>query len=228
MQRAILQMFFLVAFYLLSFPGFSSGITLGAGATLNLGDGQLSLNCTDFNIVSGASVFLQQGILSGVRDIHNSGLLDADAGRVSLGGDWQQSGELAAGSSSVAISEDCGRSTTTLGGSSRFYDFSVNVPVARSLVFPTGERQYVAHELTLRGSASGLLILRSASPGQFGVLDLAAGGIQDIRFVDVADNLAPGQPLAPGPPANFDSVDSGNTPGWFGQDASFIFSDQFE
>ncbi len=190
-------------------------VSIGAGGTLALGGGTLSTGCADVT-VAGTST-LASGILIGVRNLVVSagGLLDAGSGVIGISGDFGQFGTFTPGTSRFASSDGCGSVSTTLSGSSAFYDFAVTTAGGRSLIFPPALTQNVVHALTLSGSAGNLLAIRSVNAGQAGLLDLAAGGTQSIAYVDVKDNHATGQPLAHGAPTSFNSVDSGDSNGWF-------------
>lgn len=190
-------------------------ITVGAGSTLALGSGTLNGGCADVAVTG--TMALANGALSGARNLSVSadGLLDAGSGAIGISGDFSRFGTFIAGTSSVVSSDGCGSASTTLSGSSEFYDFAATTASGRSLIFPPALAQSVVHALNLSGSAGNPLAIRSTSVGQAGLLDLAANGSQVIAYVDVKDNHASGQPLAPGTPASFHSIDSGNSNGWF-------------
>ena len=82
-------------------------------------------------------------------------------------------------------------------------------------MFPAGQTQAVAHALAFTGAAGALVTIRSNSAGAAGNLALAGGATQTIDYVDVADNHATVQPIAPGPAASFHSVKGSNSNGWF-------------
>lgn len=206
----------------------AAGITLGTGGTLNLGDGRISFNCTDLSIASGAQIFLAQGTLAGVHDVGNNGQLNAGNGALDVAGDWRQQGNFAAGTSTVNLADGCDETIATVSGSSIFHNLSATTGAGRRLNFEAGVTQQINNAVTLIGSAGNLLVIRSTAAGQAAFVNLTAPASQNISFVDVADQRATGQVLAPGNPASFDSVNSGNTSGWFITPDDSIFSDQFE
>jgi len=147
--------------------------------------------------------------------VAGGGTLDGGSGVVSLAGSFSQSGNFVAGTGAVQIVDGCATSTSTFTGMSSFYGFSTATAIGRSLVFPAGQTQTVAHALSLTGVAGALVTIRSSSAGTAGNLALAIGALQTIDYVDVADNHATAQPIGPGPAASFHSVKGSNSNGWF-------------
>lgn len=219
----------LAALCLVSPLGFAQGITVGDGATVNLGDGSLSLNCNNLTINQGATMDLGAGVVDGISDFLNGGMLDGGSARLEFTGAWRQTGSFTAGSGSVNLVDGCGKSISRVRGESTFHDFSVVTGIPRLVIFTAERTNRVDNALSLRGDAAGMLTLRSSISGTLTNLHLEPTGTQSIAFVDVADVQATGQPLAPGDPTTYQSIDSGNNPGWFGEAPSpVIFRNGFE
>lgn len=207
---------------------YAAGISVKNGSVLSLGDGSLTLNCNELNIANGAQVSLAQGSVTGVTHMINNGQLDGEQGQIDFTGDWNQLGTFDSGSSVINLVDGCSLSTTTVSGSSAFAQFSATTSTARSVNFAAGLTQSFSQSLILSGSNGNLLNIRSTVADQLASLDLAPAASQTIAFVDVADNQAIGQPLAPGAAETYNSVSSGNTPGWFISLGEEIFSSSFE
>ena len=216
--------------FLALLPGLTHavGITVNGGGMLNLGDGSITLNCTELNIAASGQVSLDQGALNNATNIINNGQLNGGQGNIDLTGNWAQSGTFTANTSTVNIIDGCNTTTTVISGSSNFSSLSATTAGARSLNFEAGTTQQVSTALTLTGTTGNLLIIRSTAASQLAALNLAPGASQTINFIDVADNQASGQPIAPGAAATYNSVNSGNAPGWFTVLTEEIFDNGFE
>ena len=169
----------------------ASGLTIGAGSTVTLGDAQLKLGCNDLLIQSTAD-------------------LQAQASTIRLGGSWNDQGTFDAGTGTVVFEDGCVPNMSSITGSSTFFDLQITTSTGKTVDFEAAATQTVIDALTLQGAAGNLLVLRSSMPGQQAFLKLDPGGSQNIDYVDVADNDATGQTLA----AGAHSVDSGNTTNW--------------
>jgi hypothetical protein len=97
----------------------------------------------------------------------------------------------------------------------KFYNLKAVTASGKQINFEAGKTQTVANSLTLQGASGNLLKLRSMVNGQQALINLQNGGTQSIAYVDVKDHSATGQYLAPGTPASFNSIDSGNNNRWF-------------
>jgi Protein of unknown function (DUF1566) len=190
-------------------------ITVPAGTMVNLGGATLSAACADMNVAGLLAV--GSGQLAGARAmvVAGGGTLDGGSGVVGLSGNFSQSGNFVAGTGAVQIVDGCATSASTFTGISSFYGFSIATAIGRSLVFPAGQTQSVAHALSLTGAAGALVTIRSSSAGTAGNLALANGATQTIDYVDVADNHATVQPIGPGIAATYHSVKGSNSNGWF-------------
>lgn len=194
----------------------AQGITVGAGGSIDVGSGSISLGCHDLQ-VNGA-VQLGSGTLNGLRHLGIAGSLSGESGTISLSGDWNNAGMFDAGTGAVNINDGCGVSASTVIGTNGFYDWSVATSSGKQLNFSAGEFQYVSNAVVFNGTAGNLLRIRSSVADSPGFFQLSESGSQNVNYVDVRDNHAPmpGQFMAPGFPEEYNSVDSGGNFRWFG------------
>jgi hypothetical protein len=177
-------------------PAGASGLSIGAGSTMRLGDAVLALGCNNLQI-------------------EPAGTLQAQASTISLAGNWDNRGTFDAGTGTVRFEDGCVPNLSTIGGNNTFFDLRIVTSSGKTVSFEAGATQTVLDGLTLMGAPGDLLVIRSSIPGQRAFLDLVPGASQLIDYVDVADNAATGQLLASGPAPKSHSIDSGNTAGWF-------------
>lgn len=191
----------------------SANITVGAGSSWTAADAHYHLGCGD--ISNQGDLDLGTSTFAAVRNFSNGSNLVATAADVSVGGDWSNTGTVNAGSSVFRFADECGDGSSTITGETTFPTLSVTSGLGKTVYFAANATQTVTDSLILEGIAGMLLVLRSTEAGTQAAINLVPGGSQYIRYVDVADHLAAGAYLAPGPPSQFDSVDSGNNTRWF-------------
>lgn len=197
-------------------PGAAQGLSVGGGQ-MALGDGVLDLGCGDLEVLGSGQLDLDNARVGNTLDVANAGTLNGDQGTLTLTGNWSNTGTFNPGTGTVEITDGCASSGSTLAGETTFYNLSATSSSGKPLVFTAGQTQQVQNALTLQGMVDNLLPIRSSSPGSPAYLQLDEAGSQSIAYVDVQDNHAPepGQFLAPGAPAQFNSVDSGGNLRWF-------------
>ena len=175
----------------------ASGLSIGAGSTVRLGDALLALGCNDLQI-------------------EPAGELQAQASTIRLAGNWDNRGTFDAGIGTVLFEDGCVPNLSSIAGSNTFFDLRIITSTGKTVQFEAGATQKVLDGLTLMGAPGNLLVIRSSIPGQRAFLDVAPTASQLIDYVDVADNAATGQFLAPGrTAAAAHSIDSGNNFRWF-------------
>lgn len=194
-------------------PGLAQGITVGAGGTLWLGSGQISLRCSDLTVAG--QLNMNQGTLNDILNVQISGQADGGQGVINLSGNWSNTGVFEPGSATVNMNDGCGVTTATIAGNTTFHNLTISTASGRQIHFTAGSTQTVNGNLTLTGVADNLLKILSTATGSPAFLDLTTGGGQSIDYVDVQDNHATGQHLAPGEPAAFNSVDRSGNLRWF-------------
>jgi hypothetical protein len=177
-----------VALFLLLGPGAAalaeaSGLTIGAGSMVQLGNAVLALGCNDLHI-------------------EPAGTLDAQASTIELAGNCNNRGTFDPGTGTVRVEDGCALpETSVIGGSNTFFDLVVATSAGKTVRFPAGATQTILDHLTLMGALGNLLKIRSTVAGGQTFMDLAPTGPQQIDYVDVADTGATGRPFAPGPPS---------------------------
>ncbi|MGB5488964.1 MAG: hypothetical protein WBN06_16350 [Lysobacterales bacterium] len=195
----------------------AAGITIGSGGSISVGSGAIQVGCGD--LVNNGTLGLGSGVVTMTGNVTSSGQFDGDSGLLEFGGDWSNSGALTAGTSMVAVVDECGDGSITFSGSTDFYNLSMLTTAGKRVVFAAGAEQKIANDLVFTGSPGNRLTLRSSIPGAPVFTSLALVGTQFIDWVDVADNvvLEPYQRLAPTYPSTLNSIDSGGNSGWFAE-----------
>ncbi|MFT3790629.1 MAG: tail fiber domain-containing protein [Rudaea sp.] len=188
-------------------------VTIGAGSSIDFADAAIDLGCSDLTVAGSASA--SSATLDGIASLALGGSFAPGAARVSVGKDFSNGGTFIPGTSLVNFVDACGDGTSAITGATGFYDLVATSSAGKSLVFPVGATQSVAHALTLQGIAGNLLKIVSSAAGTQAQLNMASGAAQAIAYVSARDNQATGATIAPGPAANYQSVDAGNLVNWF-------------
>jgi len=197
----------------LGLAGKSASITVGAGSSLQFADSTVDLGCSDLIIAGAASA--TTATINAMANMNLSGSFAPGASQISLGGNFNDTGIFTSGTSRVAMVDACGNGTSQISGATSFYDLVVVTATGKQLVLAVGMAQTIAHALTLQGAAGNLLQVSSSAAGQRAQLALGAGTAQTIAYVNARDNNASGATIAPGQPAQYNSVDGGNLLNWF-------------
>jgi len=178
-------------------PVGATGLSIGAGSTMQLGDALLSLGCNDLHI-------------------EPTGTLQAQASTIELAGNWDNRGTFDAGTGTVLLDDGCGTpEIASVLGSNTFFDLRATTSTGKTVQFAAGATQTVLDGLTLMGAPGNRLVIRSTIPGQQAFLNLVPSASQLIDYINVADNGATGQVLVMNPPEAAHSIDAGNTTRWF-------------
>ena len=193
----------------------AAGITIGSGSSISVGSGAIHLGCGD--LVNNGTLNLGSGVVDSANNVTNNNQLNGDSGSLEFGGDWINSGGVIAGTSTVAVIDECSDGSITFDGSSEFYNLTMMTTEGKTVYLESGEEQAVANNLVFKGAPGNFLTLRSSTPGAKTFTSLDPGGTQLIDWVDVKDNHAefPFQHIAPDLPGVFNSVDSGGNLRWF-------------
>jgi len=193
----------------LAAPASAGNLTIGAGSTLDLGTGVLTLGCADLT-VTGTLTAGSAG-LSGARDvsISPSGIVNAGSATLTLAGDWDNAGTFNAGTSTVQMVDGCALFGGVVTGNTNFANLLISTTSAKLVSFATGSTQTVTGLLTLLGASGNLLQIRSTLSGILAFFNVS--GSSSASFVNVDDiDAQPGNDISL--PAN--SVAGPNTPGW--------------
>ena len=229
-ERALLPLTMCFALAFQSIPGYSAGISIGNGASFDVGNATIDVNCLD--LVAAGQFLLGDGSVNAVKllSIESTGELNGETGSLRFAGDWWNAGTFNAAQSSISLQDGCGTTESLMLGDNSFYNFSASTTTGKTFSIEAGSVQAFANELSLQGTAPNQrLKIRSSVAGQSVHFNLAAQGTQQISAVDVKDNDATaGQLLAPGTPAAHASVDAGNNKSWFEELSDLLFRDSFE
>jgi hypothetical protein len=169
---------------------------VGTGAIVDLGGGLGDLACTD--VIVAGTLRMSGGTLVNVRNISilPGGFIEG-SGSIDLGGDWSNSGAFIPGTSSIRFRDICGPSTSTLTGSTAFWNVSFRSGIGKRYRFAVGSTQSVGGTLDIQGMTGQPIVFTSTIPGQIANIDLAPAGTQTIDHVAVTDVWSIGQWLAP-------------------------------
>ena len=192
-----------------------SQIEVGAGATLDLGTGGIDAGCQDVFVTG--TLLVSQGSLAGVRSISiaSAGQFAGGAGAIAWSGDWTNGGVFAAGTSSASSVDGCGRTMSVFTTGNTFHGLSLQSGSGREIRFASGQTTTVQSSFAATGLAGNRLRIRSTIAGSAATTALLPVATQSIVAVDVADNHASPQAIAPGPASNYQSIKGSNSAGWF-------------
>lgn len=184
------------------------GLTIGDGASLDLGDGVVDLGCGDLD--TDGELELGQGGVVGARHvtIAATGSLDGGSGTLRLAGDWTNAGSFEPDSGVVVFQDGCGVTTATLYGDNTFERLSLASTTGKRFEFEAGTTQTILDHPEILGDSAARLLLRSTVPGMEAFTDLQGSYTGD--WIDVQDNHAIGVPIV----LLAGSVSSGNSTGW--------------
>lgn len=190
-------------------------LTVGAGSAIYLGNGTLNAGCQSLGVDGRLNI--DAGAATGLLHLQvgGSGQLDGGSGTISLSGDYTRAGSFTPGSGLFQSVDGCGATASRFMGDNSFARLTVSTSTGRLWQLPAGSTQSIAQALALTGAAGQLLQIRSSAAGSAANLNLAPGASQLISYVNVQDNHATGQGLAPGAAASFHSVQGSNTQHWF-------------
>lgn len=194
----------------------SAQIAISPGSTWALGGGTLDHGCTALQV--GGTAQVDGGQWTGMTDValtSASGTLHGGSGVLALSGQFGGGAGFVPGTGTVRMGDGCGSAGASIGAATSFYTFEATTAQGRTLTLPAGAAVSIAQRLALNGAPGQLLRVRSSSPGQAAITALQPGASQSVAYVDVADNHATAQPIAPGPAAQYQSVQGGNVQQWF-------------
>ena len=199
-----------LAFALASQPVIAGVIMIGEGSSVSTGAGQIELGCGDAEIAGGLA-----GSLVGARNLYFAPGAATAGASLSLSGDWVNNGPRGL-DAIVDWSDGCGVIESSMLGSSDLTALNITSSSGREIRFDANGEQHVGSNLRLMGAADQRLRLRSTASGQFANVSLDFGASQLIDWVDVADiDSSAGREIAPGMPADYNSLRSGPVRNWF-------------
>ena len=141
---------------LLALPSLAAAdLTVGAGATVNLGTGTLDLGCRS---LSAAGTFgAGGGTLDQALDvtIPLGGTLNGETGTLNVGGNWDNGGTFNAGSGSVNFVDDCSQTLATISGDSTFSTLNLDTTSGKTYELESGSTQTVLIFRVLAANGTG-------------------------------------------------------------------------
>lgn len=191
----------------------SAQMHIGAGSSVALGGGSIEHGCTALHVDGTAQV--QGGQWTGITEVSINGTLHGGSGTLALAGQFAGGAGFTPETGTVRITDGCGLAAASIEAATSFHTLEVNTAQNRILTLPSTITQTIAHHLVLNGVAGQLLRLRASVQGQAAFAALLLGASQSVAYVDVADNHATAQVIAPGPAANYHSVQGSNVQRWF-------------
>lgn len=151
-------------------------VNKGSGGT----GGDLSVSGGTFDASSYTLIDLE-----GDFTISNSGIFTAPA-LMTVAGDWEMtSGTFNHNNSTVTLDDT---NSTSISGSTTFYNFTRNVSSDAPLVIDAGSTQTVLNNFSLSGTSDNFLSLQSSSPGTQWNID--AQGAVNLSYLNVQDSNA--------------------------------------
>jgi hypothetical protein len=168
---------------------------LPAGSVVALAGGRLDLACTDLDVAGTLS--LGNGAVVNARNVivRPGGVLNGGSGVLEVGGDFVGGVGFQAAASTVRFTDACGGSSASIAGSNTFHDATFVSTTGKTWRFSAGTLQTFLHALTITGTPSQPLQVRSDAP--YASFNLVAGAAQSIANVGATNMWAEGQWLAP-------------------------------
>lgn len=164
--------------------GAAADVVVGGGATQTLPAGALDLGCTGLLVAGDMTIDTGRVSLAQSVSIAASGTLNAGAGIIQVGGDWNNAGNFVSGTSAVTIGGACGGTQFRLTGQTVFNDLTLTSTSGATFVIPAGHNITVNGTLTLLGSPGQPIQLVSSS-GQTAYIALGAGANLDSHNATV-------------------------------------------
>lgn len=179
-------------FSLLFFLGLSAvnspataAMDVPAGASISLPSGSvIDLACGDLT-VSG-SLVVGTATIGSVQNvaITTGGMLDAGSGTVNLAGDWSNSGQFLAGSSTVAITDACSLTSSQFFGNTTFNNLTIRSASGRVVNLAGGSVITVLGALEIVGASGQPVRVTSSSGGRI-ALGPNATVVEQFAEIDV-------------------------------------------
>lgn len=152
--------------------GYTGTVTLltdlSIAGNLSIEGGFLNLN--------GKSLIADGDLLIGL-----NGTLYAVSSIIQVKGNWINRGAFDSGTSTVVLTG----TTQTVYGDNTFYNLVKTSDSGDTLYFEAGRTQTILNNLTLKGTAGNLLLLRGTESEIFWSID--PGGTRDISYADIKD-----------------------------------------
>ena len=140
-MKTSLLLTMVLALTLRCIPGYCAGISVGDGASFNVGNATIELNCLDLE--TAGQFVLGTGSVNGVNlvSIEGTGELNGDAGTLRFSGDWWNAGAFNPAQSSINVQDGCGVNESMMLGDTGFYNFSATTSTGKTLSIEAGSLQ---------------------------------------------------------------------------------------
>lgn len=209
--------FFIISLY--QSAVLSATIRVGEGSYIDFGGSQVSSEDLSIDNRGEVDFGTSQVLLTNLSNQTNA-LINAASSVLSINGNWFNAGDFNAMTSTVQFL-DGPTPVSEISGQTTFYNLTARTNSGKVLSFEAGSQHAITNSLELSGIAGNLLSIISDSSGEEAFLNLLQSASQLIDYVDVTDNYANGQVIAPGIPADYNSVQGSNVRGWFGVPLQF-------
>ena len=163
-QRRLIGVASVCCALLLSCP-VHADFTIPFGGNTSLDAGGLDLGCTD--LIVGGTLQTNSAQVINVRNlvIQASGLVNAGASNISVGGNWSNSGTFTAGTSHVSFGDNCGVDPAVISGNTTFHDVNLATGSGKTWQFAANSTQTVQGAIDIAGTGAPLKF-RSTVAGQ--------------------------------------------------------------
>lgn len=168
-------------------------LTIGSGATLDLGSSRLMLGCADLTIAGALHLGIPgAATIEGARDVGGVGSLLGGVGHIQLAGDWSPSMSFATAGATIELTDGCGRDTSSVFGDNVFGQLRLVTTSGKRFDLESERTQSIVGPLVLQGEAGALAVIRSTTPGSVGFIDLGGARVAYANAVDVDDSAVLG------------------------------------
>ena len=165
-------------------------VTVGSGASFDLGTGSLDLGCADLTVTGTLSAGTAG--FDAARDvtIDPPGVMNGNSGILQVAGDWSNAGTFTAGTSTVEFVDGCALASAVIAGDTTFANLEMTTTSGFLYSFTAGSTQTVTSSLTLLGTEPSLLEIRGTVVVFSSPINLARISIKvDLPFLPVPESI---------------------------------------
>jgi hypothetical protein len=197
----------------------SASISVGEGSFVDFGGAQITTESLSIDNSGEVDFGTSQILLTDLSNQANA-FVNAANSVLSITGNWFNVGDFDPVSSTVRFIDGPATSVQVTGDTT-FNELIAMTAVGKVLSFEAGSTQTIATNLEFTGVDGNLLTIVSTIPGAVANISLNRDASQLIDYVDVTDNYGIWQRIAPGSPADYNSIQGSNVRGWFGTPLQF-------
>ena len=134
----------MAAAFLTLATGASAGeLTVGSGASVDLGTGSLDLGCADLTVAGTLSVGTSGFAQARDVTVDPAGVLNGNSATLQVAGDWDNAGTFNAGTSTVQLVDGCGLASAVIAGDTTFANLDMTTTSGFLYSFISGTTQTV-------------------------------------------------------------------------------------